>query len=123
MPGIVISLVTGKLCIFMHLTTMLVCVCVCVWTVLDSCKSYTREDSILRCWMAWTTHIDRIQFNNVYGLFYSVEIVSNSATAVNSNHHPMNIIFTILFISTMGWTISCMTFNSSYNTHSSICSC
>ena len=49
--------------------------------------------------------------------------MSSSAIATHSKHHPMNIIFTILFVSTMGWTISCMAFNSSCNTHNSICSC
>ena len=55
--------------------------------------------------------------------FYTVVIVSSSATSVHSKHHPMNIIFTILLVSTMGWTLSCTAFNSSRNTHTSIYSC
>ena len=42
--------------------------------------------------------------------FYTVDIVSSSATAAHSRHHPTIIIFTILLVSTMGWTISCTTF-------------
>ena len=48
--------------------------------------------------------------------------MSSSATTTHSKYHPMNIIFIVLFVSTMGWTISCMTCNSSCNTHSSSCS-
>ena len=54
--------------------------------------------------------------------FYTVGIVSSSAIAAHSRHHPTNIIFTILLVSTMDWTISCTAFNSFCNTHNSICS-
>ncbi|KAM4097905.1 hypothetical protein ACJW30_07G036600 [Castanea mollissima] len=47
--------------------------------------------------------------------FYIVSIVSSSSTATHSRHHLPNINFTILLVSTMGWTISCTTFNSSHN--------
>ena len=55
--------------------------------------------------------------------FYTIGIVSSSATAAHSKHHPANKIFTILLVSTVGWSISCISFNSSCNTHNSICSC
>ena len=41
---------------------------------------------------------------------YTIDIVSSSATAAHSRHHPTIIIFTIFLVSTMGWTISCTTF-------------
>ena len=67
------------------------------------------------------THQKRSGHHNNF--VYTVVIVSNSARVVHSKLHPMNIIFTILFVSTMGWTLSCMTLNSSINTHCSTCSC
>ena len=56
-------------------------------------------------------------------MVYTIVIVSNSTNAVQNKHHPMNIIFTIFVISSKGCTLSCMTLNSSRNTHSSSCSC
>ena len=56
-------------------------------------------------------------------MVYTIVIVSSSASVVQNKHHPMNIIFTIFFVWSKGWTLSCMTLNSSRNTHSSSCSC
>ena len=41
---------------------------------------------------------------------YTIDIVSSSVTVAHSRHHPTIIIFTILLVSTMGWTISCTAF-------------
>ena len=67
------------------------------------------------------THQKRSGHHNNF--VYTIVIVSSSARVVHSRLHPMNIIFTILFVSTMGWTLSCMTLNFSRNTHSFACSC
>ena len=56
-------------------------------------------------------------------MVYTIVIVSSSTSAVQNKHHPMNIIFTIFVVWSKGCTLSCMTFNSSRNTHSSSCSC
>ena len=53
---------------------------------------------------------------------YTIDIVSSSATVAHSRHHPTIIIFTILLVSIMDWTISCTAFNSFCNIHNSICS-
>ena len=56
-------------------------------------------------------------------MVYTIVIVSSSASAVQNKHQAMNLIFTIFFGWSKGWTLSCMTLNSSRNTHSSSCSC
>ena len=56
-------------------------------------------------------------------MVYTIVIVSSSASTVQNKHQVMNLIFTIFFGWSKGWTLSCMTLNSSRNTHSSSCSC
>ena len=56
-------------------------------------------------------------------MVYTIVIVSSSTSAVQNKHHPMNIIFTIFVVWCKGCTLSCMTLNSSRNTHSSSSSC
>ena len=56
-------------------------------------------------------------------MVYIIVIVSSSTSAVQNKHYPMNIIFTIFVVWSKGCTLSCMTLNSSRNTHISSCSC
>ena len=56
-------------------------------------------------------------------MVYNIVKLSSTASTVKNKHQAMNLSFTIFFGWSEGWTLSCMTLNSSRNTHSSSCSC
>ena len=56
-------------------------------------------------------------------MVYNIVKLSSTASTVKNKNQAMNLSFTIFFGWSEGWTLSCMTLNSSRNTHSSSCSC